>query len=107
MATSIVSGTQAATIDTEHTLSTQASAGSYVLSVDLNNLALGDVVILRVKIKVGSGGTTREVLSNTFSNPQGQPVVQSIPVASPHEAIFTLEQIEGTVRSFSWEVISL
>jgi len=107
MATSAASGTQSATIDTEHTLSTQTTAGSYVLSVDLNNLALGDVVILRVKTKVGSGGTTREILSNTFSNPQGQPVVQSIPIASPHEVVFTLEQVEGTGRSFPWEVISL
>lgn len=107
MATSAASGTQAAILNTEHTLSTQSAAGSYVVSADLSALALGDAVIIRVKAKVGAGGTTREMLSNTFSNPQGQPVVQSIPIASPHEAVFTLEQIDGTARSFPWEVISL
>ena len=42
MPTSKSSGTQAATIDTEHTLATITDAGTYVLFVDTNAMVLAD-----------------------------------------------------------------
>ena len=107
MATSKASGTQTAVITTEHTLSTITDAGTYVLYVDTNAMVLGDELELRVKTKVTSGGTTREFLIATYSQPQGQPVKASIPVASINECVFTLKQTVGTGRAFDWEIIEL
>jgi hypothetical protein len=41
------SGTQAATVNTEHTLDDVAAPGTYQLGVDMTNMAAGDVVELR------------------------------------------------------------
>lgn len=107
MPTSQASGTQTAVVATEHTLATVASAGTYVLYVDTVNMVLGDELELRVKVKVTSGGTTREFLVATYTQPQGQPVKASIPVASINECVFTLKQTVGTSRNFPWEIVAL
>jgi len=107
MATSQADGSQTATINTEHTLSTVTVAGSFVLHVDTNAMALGDVLELRVKLKTRSSGTTREAQVAYYAHVQGQPVKMSIPVASPHEVVFTLKQTAGTGRAFPWEVVKL
>ena len=101
------SGTQAATVTTEHTLATVTTAGNYLLLVDTNALALGDELILRVKLKVLSGGTTRLAFQATYKNVVGEPIIQSIPVSVVEEAIFTLEQATGTSRSFPWAVVDM
>lgn len=107
MATSEASGTQVAVITTEHTLSTVATDGSFVLYVDTNAMVLGDELELRVKTKVTSGGTTREYLVANYAHVQGQPVKASIPIASINECVFTLKQTAGTGRSFPWEIVAL
>ena len=107
MATSQSEGSQTATLDTEHTLATVTTAGTYVLSVDLSNLALGDKVTLRAKAKVRSTGTTRTVFTGTYAHVQENPVAMSIPIPAVSECVFTLEQTDGTGRAFPWEVISL
>lgn len=107
MATSKASGTQAATPTTEHTLATITDAGTYVLYVDTNAMALGDELELRAKLKVTSGGTTREFMVAVYSQEQGQPIKASIPVASINECVFTLNQTVGTGRSFPWEIVEI
>ncbi len=101
------SGTQTATISTEHTLATITADGVYVLAVDLNNLVNGDRVVLRAKAKVTSGGTTRQFFAAVYEHAQADKVVQSIPVPSVHEVVFTLQQTAGTGRAFDWSVLSL
>lgn len=107
MASEQTSGSQTATIDTEHTLATVASAGTYVLAVDLSNMADGDTVVLRAATKVTSAGTSRQLYSASFAGVQADPHVHSIPVPAPHEVVFTLEQDGGTGRTFPWAVYSL
>lgn len=107
MPATAASGTQAATIGTEHTLTTSAAAATHVLLVDLNNLALGDTVELRVKTKVLTGGTTNAVYTSTFSHNQANPVVQAIPVPSMFSFEASLKQTAGTGRSFPWSVLTL
>ncbi len=101
------SGTQAATIAAEHSLAAPTAAKAYQLIVDLNNLANGDELELRVKQKVLSSGTAREFLVGTYANAQTQKIVASIPVTAPQGAEFTLKQTAGTGRSFDWSVVSL
>jgi hypothetical protein len=107
MATSNSDGSQTAVISTEHTLATITTSGSFVLAVDANNMALGDELILRVKLKVRSVGTTRLAYEVVYANIPNEPVLISIPVASTNEIVFTLEQTAGTGRTYPWEIWEL
>ena len=62
---SIGSGSQSCTLDTEHTLDTETTAGVYVLVLDVNALANGDTLIVRMKTKCKTGSTSRLVPRNS------------------------------------------
>lgn len=101
------SGTQAATISTEHTLATITDISTYVLVVDCNAMAAGDTVKLRAKVKTLSGSTERLAYEETLSDVQASPVFLSVPIPTVHSVKFTLEQTAGTGRSFDWSVVAL
>lgn len=106
------SGTQTATISTEHTLLTQSSAKTCVLQVNLVNLANGDTVELRIYNKTLTGdtltpGTTLPLYLATYQNAVAEPVVQSVPIPVGYGAVFTLLQTAGTGRNFDWHVLTL
>lgn len=107
MATETTSGSQTATIDTEHTLATVTAGGTYVLAVDLTNLVDGDAVTLCAKVKVRSSDSAAQLYSAEFAHAQADKVAMSIPVPAPHSVAFTLEQTEGTGRAFPWAVYEL
>lgn len=107
MATEKTSGTQSATVTTEHTLATVTDAGTYVLAVDVSNLANGDELELRAKEKVLTGSTAAQSVYAAYAHAQTNSVVHLLPVASPHEVAFTLKQTAGTGRSFDWSVREL
>lgn len=93
------SGTQTATLaaGTEHTLHTDADAKVFVLLVDTKNMADGDEVILRAKMKVLTGSTLAVVYFATYAHVQTDIVKASIPVPSPgFQMDYTLQQIAGT-----------
>lgn len=104
---SIANGTQAAVIDTEHTLTTQTTAGVYVLVVDLSNMQNGDAVTLKLKTKYASGGTSRKAYQASYAHIQGNPNVYSVPVPVDTEIIATLTQTDGSGRSFYWNLLTL
>lgn len=101
------SGTQTATLDTEHTLATITDAGVYYLEVDCGAMVLLDRTILKVKEKTLSGGTTRILDVATYSNVQGDPIKRSAPIYVDQEIVVTLEQVDGTGRSYPWKVAQL
>lgn len=107
MASSAATGTQTATLATEHTLATVTTAGVYQLQVDAANLANGETLTLKAKVKVTSTGTTRLCYEAVYKHAQGEPVKVSVPVPSLHEVVFTLQQDGGTGRAYPWEVVSL
>ncbi len=107
MATSVNDGSQTAVINTPATLDTITAAGSYVLMVDTNAMVLGDFLTLTVETKVRSVGTTRLAYTASYAHVQGEKVKLSIPVASPNEIKFVLEQTAGTGRAYPWEIVSL
>jgi hypothetical protein len=101
------SGTQTATVTTEHTLATVTDAGVYELTVDVSALldaATPDEVELRVYAKVLSGGTEREVSCDTLRGTQGKPIYKSLAFISPHHFKATLKQTQGTSRDFDWAI---
>lgn len=105
--TSVASGTQAAVISTEHTLTTQTGAGVYVLVVDTGNMVADDELELRLKTKAKSGGTSRLAYIATYRHAQGDPNKYSIPVPIDTEIVATLKQTAGTGRNFDWNLLKL
>lgn len=107
MASSHSDGSQTATLDTEHTLATITTPGIYQLQVDLNNMVLGDVLIVRSKLKVRSTGTTRLLTTSRYAHVPSELVAVTIPVVATNEVVFTIEQTDGTGRAYPWEVVQL
>jgi len=101
------SGTQTATIGTEHVLNTttpETTDGIYQLVVDLANMAAGDILELRIKEKPISTGTQRTAWTQTFSHAQSDPLFMSPTVILLHGWDMTLKQTAGTGRSFPWSI---
>ncbi len=113
MTSAFASGTQTATINTEHILSAPNSAGNFRLILDLSVLADGDVVELRAYQMVLTGGTSRvaDVIFKYGAQPVDEQIFQSLEV--PNELTdtnavkFTLKQTAGTGRAFPWKVMNL
>lgn len=103
------SGTQTATITTEHDLATPTASGVYQLSVDLNALADGEVVELRVKKKVLTGGTIRVAYQSSWTGvlPADDLIAESPPITAPFGCTVTLLQKNGTGRAFPWSLHTL
>lgn len=99
-------GTQAATLDTEHTLGSEETVdGYYQLVVDTSAMVAGDVLVLRAKLKVKSGGTARIIAAATFRDAQAEPAAVSVPIPNIYGLTFTLEQTDGTGRSYDWSIL--
>lgn len=100
------SGSQTATIDTEHTV-TGAEADDVICQfwVDVNNIAAGDVVIFRIKEKCRAADTQRLVWEAAVGpTPPTQKMWVSPTLILLHDWDFTLEQTDGTGRAFPWSV---
>lgn len=108
--TLFASGTQSATVTTEHVLSAPNVAGKFVVVVDLANLVAGDVVELRAKQMVLTGGTTRgvDVQQYAGAQPTDRLVARSPEIyntlTDTNAVQFTLKQTYGTTRNFPWAV---
>ena len=105
-ATQEASGTQAATISTEHTLATITTAKAFQLIVDISALVAGEYVEIKVKRKTLAGGTSRIAFSGIYSwlDAAINPMVICDPVISTQEYVATVKQLNGTGRSFPWAV---
>jgi len=108
--TTHASGSQTAVINTEHSLTTSALAGTYVLYLDKTNMVAGDSVEIRVKVKVIAGGAQKTLFVWRYDDAQSAddlasvsiPISNSLTDASSVE--FTLKQTDGTGRVFPWRV---
>lgn len=105
--TVIASGTQAATISTEHDLATDTTNHTYVLVVDTAAMVAGDLLELRLYTKVLSGGTERLAYVVPYQHAQGEPNKYSVPVPANISLRATLKQVAGTGRSYPWSLLAL
>lgn len=108
------SGTQAATIGTEHTLYDVAVAGTFTFHVDKRAMAGGDTLELRIYqmiLPAASGGTRGVAYKESFfgaPDPDDQIAISvaiSNELTDPGSLRFTLKQVAGTGRSFPWKVL--
>lgn len=103
---SVASGTQAATISTEHSLTQQVGlAGIYVFEVDTSAMQAGDTLVLRVKTKILSGGTLRVTQEETLTGVQSVPNWRSEAIPADIEIVATLLQSAGTGRDYPWKML--
>lgn len=109
--TAEATGTQSATVTTEHTLRDVATAGVYTLHVDTVNMAAGDILELRVYQMTLTSGTQRVALVGCFygAQPADDLIKVSLPIGNElTDSVslrFTLKQTFGTGRSFPWKVL--
>jgi len=109
--TSAASGTQTATVTTEHELAALEAAGVYVFMVDTVNMVAGDVLELRIKRMVLTSGTVRAVYFHAYYGAQLTDDLIKISVPISHDLTdtdslkFTLKQTFGTGRNFPWSVL--
>src|SRR3569832_1117279 len=106
--TSNQSGSQTAAIGTEHTLGAAITTpGVYVLVVDTNAMANGDVLELRVYSKCKTGSTSRQARVSAFANAQIDTNKYNVPIPNNTENTNTHKQTAGTGRAFDWNILSL
>ena len=105
------SGTQTATVTTEHTLLDVAVAGTFTLHVDKINMAADDSLELRIYQMVLTAGTRRVVYFARYDDAQHADDMIAISVPISNELTdagslrFTLKQTLGTSRNFPWKVL--
>jgi hypothetical protein len=110
--TARASGTQTATIGTEHFLDSPNVAGTFTLHVDTNAMAAGDVLELRVYQMVLTGGTQRVAYLARFAGaqPADDLIKISVPISNEltdtNALRFSLKQTVGTGRAFPWKVLT-
>jgi hypothetical protein len=105
------SGTQTATVGTEHTLLDVAIAGVFQLEVNLINMVALDMVELRVYAIILTGGTRAVVDkgSRYDAQPTDDMIIRSEAIMNELTDAgalrFTLKQTLGTSRTFDWKVL--
>ena len=105
------SGTQSATVTTEHTLLDINTAGTYTLHVDKVNMVAGDTLELRIYQMVLTAGTRRVAYMERYAGvqPTDDMIAISVPISNEltdsGSLRFTLTQSTGTSRNFPWKVL--
>lgn len=109
--TSYASGTQSATVTTEHFLSYVSASGTYVFETNSTNMVSGDVVELRVYRKPISTSTIVVAYYVAYYGAQSaDDVIKiSVPISNDHTNAsalgFSLKQTFGTSRNFEWNLM--
>lgn len=106
------SGSQTATLATDHTLTTTTSptgGAVYLLRVDVRNLANGERLTLSITTKARSGDTAGLLYSMTIAHAQSELLKDSpaIPVPAGVDIVAVLRQENGTGRAFPWALFRL
>ena len=105
------SGTQTATVTTEHSLSTLTAANTVTFHVDTVNMVAGDVVELRIYQIILTAGTKRVAYFVAYygAQPTHDLIKISVPISNEltdaSSLEFTLKQTFGTGRNFPWKVL--
>jgi len=77
--------------------------GVYQVFIDTGNMAAGDQYKIRVKEKVTSGGTQREIYAATLTGTMTDNWV-SPSLILIHGWDVTVQKLAGTDRSFGWSI---
>lgn len=106
-ASNAASGSQTATLNTNHTVVTQTAptgGASYQFVIDTANLVNGERLLVRMQSSVFNGQTLRDTYTSTFMHVQSQPVKPSpiISLDAGNQVSVIIRQEGGTGRVFPW-----
>ena len=103
------SGTQAATVNTEHYLLSTSDNGTYILVVNTKNMVSGDTLELRLYLSTTDGAQPDVCYYGFVPGNQGPDarVYISVPMPSYSGCSFTLKQTAGTSRDFQCQILAL
>lgn len=87
------------------TLTTQTTPGVYQLVVDGNNLVGTDILIVRTKIKIVSGGTSRLLFEEVVPAGSIEKIWSTEPMSIAWEVVYEIEQVAGTGRVIPWSAL--
>lgn len=110
-ATLQASGTQTATIGTEHQLADTNVSGVFSFHVDTNAMAAGDILELRVYQMELTAGTSRVAFFHAFYGAQPTDDLQKVSLPIGNDLTdatalrFSLKQTFGTGRAYPWKVL--
>ena len=107
MPTLTTNGTQAASIGTEHTLTTQTGNKFYMAYIDLTNMASGDTVEIRVSLIIKTAGSHILYYLGTYAGVQTNPLVYVPTLPSDLSWKLTLKQTTGTGRNYDYRVLEV
>jgi hypothetical protein len=94
-------------IGSEQSLAAPTTNAIRVIRIDLNALAPGEIAHLRIKTKVRAAGTVRDQHYVSYIGPAGNPINEIPPITADLGATFTLTQVNGSVRSIDWKILTL
>lgn len=95
----------ALTIAAPSILTTETTPGVYQLTVDTNNLVSGDILVIRSRLVIVSGGTSRLFEEEVLAGVTAAKMWTTEPVSVAWEVQYELEQTAGTGRIFPWAVL--
>ena len=109
--TTYASGTQTATIGTEHFLSSPNAAGNYALCLNLANMANGDILEVRAYKVAASGDSVQPLWFYGFYD--AQPSINTVVLSDivpnsltdTNAVRFSIKQTHGTGRAYVWSVM--
>jgi len=104
MPTLTTSGTQTATITTEHTLSNPTGNKFYTALIDLTNMTTGDTTEIRVSLIAKTAGSYILYWMGSYTGAQTNPLVYIPPLPSDIGWKLTLKQTAGTGRNYDYRV---
>jgi len=105
MVTSVAGATQTSVINTEHTLVNESTDGFYFGEISLKNMASGDTVEIRKKVKIVSGGT-EDIFLQTFVDAQTEATSTYIyfaPEYTVEQFKVTLKHTVGVTKDFDYQ----
>lgn len=101
------SGSQTATITTEHTLATVTAAKNLQAAIDVSAMVGGttpDITEFRIYGKARTSDTERLICVRSLQGVQTENLWISVPLMSPHHYKLTLKQTQGTGRAYPWAI---
>jgi hypothetical protein len=102
------SGTQTSVVGTEQTLTTDTTNATYYFEVDITNLAIGDILELRIYTITLSGGTLHLAWKTSIGPvPPANDISPSPPQPSDQSIRVTLKQVSGTARTWPWKLLRI
>jgi hypothetical protein len=105
------SGTQTATVTTEHFLDDINEAGLFTFHIDLVNMANGDILEIRIYQMILTSGASRVLFFHGYYGAQSadDSIKVSVPIGNDltdaTSLRFSIKQTFGTGRNFPWKIL--